>query len=170
MSGSSTDWNHAGISEIKENDGSYTVRIPDRLFKEDVKQPAKIFDLGRRECRIYWWVEIGTRVAAISNVELTEKDEYRFVDAVTFQEGDSEYISTIPRKFFPGYKGRGNPKETPEIVKFADLPTEGYLHFVYNEEMVSRDPKSCFVLTDEQFSDRFGDSGRFDLDNVPKFS
>jgi len=155
-------WTHAGISEIKDKKGSKRVRIPDRLFRDE-----DIVELGKP---IYWHYNTEIGVVVISKQEL-EEDEYEMVEFSKFSEGDSEYLCTIPKKFFKGFEGVGSPKAKPEITRKIELPETGFLHFMYHDGMVEGNIKSCHVLTDTQFSKRFSNSNLWNgkLSEVPRF-
>lgn len=163
-------WTHAGISEIKDKDVSKRVRIPDKLFRDE-----DIAELGKP---IYWHYHTEIGVVVISKEELDyynnrdeDKDVYEMVDFNKFSEGDSEYLCTIPKKFFKGFEGTGSPKAKPEITGEIELPETGFLHFMYHDGMAEGDTKSCHVLTDTQFSERFSDSNQWngELSKVPRF-
>jgi flavodoxin len=155
-------WNHAGISEIKDKNGSKRVRIPDRIFRDE-----DVVELGKP---IYWHYHTDEKFIVIAKEEL-EGDEYEMIRYSKFSEGDSEYLCTIPKIFFEGFEGKGSPKVKPEVAEEMELHKKGFLHFIYHDGMVESDPESCYVLTDAQFSERFEDSGLWDgkLSEVPKF-
>jgi len=171
-------WTHTGISEIKDKNGSKRVRIPDRLFRDE-----DIVELGKP---IYWHYHTEEGFVAISKDVLGENDgailggskeeesyddDYEMVNYNKFSEGDSEYLCTVPRIFFEGFEGRGSPGINPIVAEELELPEKGFLHFMYHDGMVESDPKSCYVLTDMQFSDRFSNSNLWDgkLSEVPRF-
>jgi len=153
-------WNHAGISGVEESTSSYRIRIPDRLFEEE-----DIVSLGER---IYWAYET-VGIAVISNQELTDGN-YEAVDHTDFTDSDS-YRSTVPKKFFEDFKGRGNPTGDTSVPEKAQFELGERRHFLYNQKMSEGDVKSCWLLNDEEFSLRFenSDSWEGDLDQVPKF-
>lgn len=156
-------WHHAGVSQINPN-GSYRVRIPDRLFKD-----TDILKLGRQ---INWYYETTVGVLMITNQHL-ERDNYEYSgESTTFKKGsDNEYKSTIPKEFFPDYIGSGSPAIKPRIAQVVNLIEDDWLHFMYHDGMAEGRVKSCYVFTSEQFDQRFSDSDRWDgeLDQVPRF-
>ncbi|WP_157573589.1 hypothetical protein [Haloplanus natans] len=158
MSGTDRFWTHAGIAEVQEYNGSKQIRIPDRLFREE-----SILELG---FDVHWYYHSVTGVVLVTKNHL-EEEEYEYVGSTKFSKGDSSYLCVIPAKLFDGYEGRGSPKAQPEISKKVNLPEDGWLHFMYHKGMNNEDKKSAYILTENQYSDRFDDS---DLSGVPRFS
>jgi len=155
---------HAGISKVQDYGESRAVRIPDRLIEgKGSDDDPNIIELG---LPINWYFNTVTDILAISNQHFDE-DDFEFVDSNAFSGDSGDYRCVMPAKLFEGYEGRGSPKGKPVISEEVNLPEDGWLHFVFNDEMVSGDgPDSCYVLTENQFDERFEGS---DLSGVPRF-
>jgi hypothetical protein len=155
-------WEHAGISPIKGN-GSRTVRIPDKLFREE-----EILTLGKW---VQWHYEKTTDVLIVSHNDLDEEDYEYSNKSTKFREGDSEYTCVVPKIFFEDYIGKGDQDIQPRAADVVNLAPDERLHFIYHSEMAEGRIKSCYALTDEQFDERFTDSDVWNgqLDQVPKF-
>lgn len=150
-------WIPAGISEIMEYDGVKKVTVPPRLYRDE--------EILVEGVDVRWYVNTVTDVVVVTKHYL-EDDEYEFVASTSFPGGDNHRI-TIPKKFFKDYKGRGSPKIRPEIVEKIELPEDGWLHFMYHRNITESDKQSCYVYTESQFDNRFGDD---DMSGVPRFS
>jgi len=156
-------WIHAGISEIGEEDGSYRVRVPDRVFRDE-----RILKLGRY---VNWHYNKVTGILIVTH-DYLEKEDYEYTEESTkFTEGDSEFKLTVPKLFFEDGQGVRGTGVEPEFSQAIEVPREGFLHFVYNREMSDSETKSCYVLTEEQFDARFADSDHFDgsMQQAPMF-
>jgi hypothetical protein len=154
-------WSHAGISKIMGEESRY-VRIPDRLFRE-----TSILKLG---LPVHWYYETTIGILIISQQHL-EKQDYEYSgESRKFREGDSEYTCGVPKAFFEDFKGKGDPDIEPRCAELVNLQRDGWLHFIYHDEMVEGRVKSCYVLTEDQFDQRFSASDRWaELDQVPRF-
>jgi hypothetical protein len=154
-------WTHAGISKIKGEDSRY-VRIPDRLFREE-----SIVEL---DLPVLWHYEKTVGVLIISRDKLKEKNYEYSGESRKFREGDSEYTVGVPKAFFSDFKGRGEPKIDPRAADKINLVENGWLHFVFHDEMVEGDVESCYILTEDQFDKRFSDSDKLgEIEEVPRF-
>lgn len=155
-------WHHAGISDIRDKKGSFAVRIPDRLFRDN-----DILTLG---VPVFWSIHAVIGTVIISDHRL-EGDEYEFVKYTKFREGDSEFECTIPKEFFTDFEGRGGPAIQPIIADRVNLELDERLHFMWHDGMEESPTKSCYVFTEAQFLDRFEESDLWDesLSEVPQF-
>ncbi|MFA1610059.1 hypothetical protein [Halobellus rubicundus] len=154
-------WTVAGISKIKGEESRY-VRIPDRLFREE--------SIVKPGFPVLWHYEKTVGVLIISRNELKEENYEYSGESRKFREGDSEYTVGIPKAFFSDFKGRGEPKIDPRAADKINLQKDGWLHFVFHEDMTETDPKTCYVLTEDQFDKRFSDSDQLqEIEDVPRF-
>lgn len=158
MDDAGTEWNHAGISEVSDG----RVRIPDEIFEND-----KILSVGRP---VEWSYEKSVGILIASNQPL-EDDDYKTKDHRDLGGKKDNYRCTIPTAFFEEGEGRGSPEVAPSVPDEAQVENGERRHFIYSTEMAEGDTRSCYVLTDEQFSKRFGDSDRWGgtLSQVPRF-
>ncbi|MXR40076.1 hypothetical protein GRX01_01705 [Halobaculum sp. WSA2] len=154
-------WTHAGVSKIKGS-GSRYVRIPDRVFREEsILKPG---------FPVLWHYEKTVGVLIATRQELEEPNYEYSGESRNFRAGDSEYTCGIPKAFFDDFKGRGEPKMKPRAAEKIDLPRDGWLHFVFHDRMTEGSKKSCYVLTEDQFNQRFSDSDQLrEIEQVPKF-
>jgi len=159
-------WFPAGISDLQEKNGSLRVRIPDRLFREkDIIEPGK---------DINWHYNTVTGVLVIVSEKYSfDSDDYDYSgEATDFSPGDNgDYRCVVPKVFFKEGSGSKGTGIEPEFKDLIQLSSDEYLYFVYNKDMVEGKPKSCYVLTEQQFDKRFSDSDHWDgeLDQAPKF-
>jgi hypothetical protein len=157
------EWSHAGISVMKEDDGSRYLRVPNRIFRDE-----DILKLGRST---KWFFNDASRTLIITRNEL-EKEDYEYSGASTkFTKGDSKYGLTVPKPFYDDDAGIEGTAVTSEAMNKVNLSKDGFFHFIYHSGMSSGTKKSCYVLTEEQYDKRFSDSDVWDgaLDQVPKF-
>jgi hypothetical protein len=159
MSETETEWNHAGISKVKGG----RVRIPDEIFKD-----TEILTVGRP---VDWSYEKTVKILIASNQELEDED-YETVSHRDLGGKSDNYRCTIPTDFFEEGEGRGNPDVSPSVPDGAQVENGEDRHFIYSSEMAEGDTRSCYLLTDEQFSKRFEDSDRWGgtLSQVPRFA
>lgn len=158
MGDTESEWNHAGISKVVDR----RVRIPDEIFEKD-----KILTTGRP---VDWSYEKTVGILIASNQPL-EDDDYETVDHTDLGGKTDNYRCTIPSAFFEEGEGRGSPEVAPSVPDEAQVENGERRHFIYSTEMVEGDIRSCYLLTDEQFSKRFEDSDRWGgtLSQVPRF-
>ena len=158
MSETDMKWRHAGISEVKDR----RIRIPDRIFED-----PEIVSVGSP---VFWSYETVVKILILSNHEL-EDDQYETKGHNTLGDVGDNYRCTIPSDFFAEGNARGDPEVSPSVPEKAEAENGERRHFMYTPEMASGDTRSCYVLTDQEFSDRFEDSDIWDgtLDQVPKF-
>ena len=163
MSEQDIKWYHAGISKVKDDNGSCVTRIPDRLFKED-----EMLIPGNP---VYWSFEKVVGILVASNNRLQDEEEYTTVDFRKFQGEENNYTCVIPKRFFDDYQGRGNPHGLQPVPEHARVKLGDRYHFMYSTRMAEGNTRSCYVLNDQQFSDRFENSDIWDgtLDQVPRF-
>lgn len=163
MSDKEQYFHHAGITEIKKDGGSFRVRIPDRVFREE--------SILKLERPVNWHYNIVSGVLIVTN-DFLEKSDYEYTgESTTFTEGNAEYKCTVPKLFFNTNAGIDTTGVTPEYADTVQLSSDGILHFIYNQGMADGDTQSCYVLTENQFDKRFSNSNDWDgsLDQVPKF-
>lgn len=152
-------WRHAGISEIRKEDDSYKIRIPDLLFEEDIVGEG---------LPAHWAYETTVGILIISNNEL-EKEGYEPQGFRTVEK--DKRLCVIPKVFFPDFEGRGKPLVSEQLDEKAQAREGERRHFMFNDEMAEGTTKSCYVLNDEQFNERFKDSDAWGgtMDQVPRF-
>lgn len=158
MSETDLEWRHAGISKVKDR----RIRVPDKVFED-----AGIVSVG---LPVFWSYESVVKVLILSNRELKD-EQYETEGFNTLGGEDDNYRCTIPSAFFAEGKARGNPEVSPSVPEEAQVEDGERRHLMYTSEMVRGDTRSCYVFTDQEFSDRFEDSDIWDgtLDQVPKF-
>jgi hypothetical protein len=158
MAESDVNWVHAGISEMKDG----RIRIPDRIFDE-----AEILTPG---LPVHWSYEAVVKIVVLSNQPLDD-EKYETEAHTTMGDKDDNYRCTVPSEFFRESGARGDPEVKPEVPESAQVREGERRHFMYSIEMAEGNTRSCYVLTDQEFSDRFQDSDIWDgtLDQVPKF-
>ena len=158
MAEQDVEWWHAGISTVKDN----RIRIPNRLFEEE-----SIVTPGRPA---FWSYEAVVGIVIVSNREL-EDEEYESVDFNKMGGDDDNYRCTIPSGFFEETSEKGNPAASYTVPERARVENGERRHFMYTTEIAEGDIKSCYVLTDQEFNDRFKNSDTWDgtLDQVPQF-
>ncbi|ERG90099.1 MAG: hypothetical protein J07HQW1_00112 [Haloquadratum walsbyi J07HQW1] len=156
---SDRDWNHAGIGEVSDGE-SRSVQIPELVRSRGILSTGK---------PVYWSYERVVGVAVVSSSEL-EDDEYVSVDYRGLQDASNGYSCTVPARFFGDFKGRGDPKVSKPVPERARFEPGETVHLMFSEAMAESDPSSCYVLTDEEFNERFKDSDAWDgrLDEVPR--
>ena len=163
MSEEEVEWSHAGISKIKEDDGSRYVRVPDRVFRDE--------DILKLDHSVDWYYNEYSQTLIVTHSRL-DKEDYQYTGKSTrFIEGDSKYGLVIPKPFYDSESGIGGTSVQSEGTRDVILPEEGFLHFLYHNGMAEGTKKSCYVLTEEQFNKRFSDSDAWDgtLEQTPKF-
>ena len=158
MSETGMEWRHAGIAEVKDR----RIRIPDEVFED-----AGIVSVGSP---VFWSYESVVKVLILSNRAL-EDDQYETEGFNTLGDEGDNYRCTIPSVFFAEGKERGNPEVSPSVPEKAQVEDGKRRHFMYTSEMASGATRTCYVFTDQEFSDRFEDSDIWDgaLNQVPKF-
>ncbi|WP_181687405.1 hypothetical protein [Halorhabdus salina] len=163
MSEADHDWNHAGISKIKDDGDTKYARVPDRVFREE-----EILILNRS---VDWYFNDISQTLIVTHNRLDEED-YEYTGVSTkFLEGNSKYGLTIPKVFYDSSQGVRGTGVKSDLIDEIELPVTGFLHFVYHSDMAEGDKKSCYVLTDSQFDVWVSDSDAWDgsLDQTPRF-
>lgn len=169
MSSGDLEWKHAGISDVKKYDK--VVRIPDRILGRKHEDSVQMFTT-EPGYPIHWYFNKNTGIVCIANDRLEDpRNEWHWVHNPNFTDSES-YRASIPAPFFSDFTGDtrtkyglGNP--VPEPVRFEQGESR---HFIYNTEMEQDQTQSCYLLTEDQFSERFGGSDEWDLGSVPRFS
>ncbi len=155
MSGSF--WRVAGISELGQKDGSSTIYLPDRLYQDE--------DILEKGVDVRWYLDTASNTVIVSKNHL-EKDNYVFVDSVSFSDSDNSRI-VVPAKLFSDYGGEGGHGVKPEKLEGLEWSRTGYLCFAYHAGMNEGVKQSCYVFREDEFSDRFDDEK---LEGAPRFA
>lgn len=171
MTDPSEEFHHAGIVDVKEYTNSSggvrrMIRLPDRIIGREHPKAVEILEPGKP---VYWSYDKAVKTVIISNADL-QKPEYKYVTTSNFSES-SNFRTTVPEQFFADFEGGDKydlQSPVPEKARFE--PGEDR-HFIYSTAMAEGRTRSCYVLTEKQFSIQFSDSGRWDgdLSQVPKF-
>jgi hypothetical protein len=170
MTEDSEEWKHAGISEVNtyEKNGRKQryIRIPDRIIGRKHQEPVEILKSGRP---IYWSYDKTVKTVIVSKPELQNPD-YKYVDTSKFSESNN-FRTTIPARFFADFEGTDKYEVQSPVPVEARFTDGERRHFIFNRSMAQEQIKSCYVLTEEEFSIQFSDSDRWegDLSQVPKF-
>lgn len=153
------DWHYAGDGKVT---GQGKIRLPERLFEEDILDPHKV---------AYWAYEETQGFVLVSNEPLTEKERYKPQDSAPIGDKDQGFLTNIPKVFFEDREGRGRgPDKSPLPVK-ARVKYKEIRFFAYREAMAEGDTRSCYMFNREQFDNTIGDDDWAEsLDEIPRFS
>ncbi len=150
-------WKIAGISQLKRKDGSSTITVPARLYSDE--------DILERGVDVRWFLDRVSNTVVVSKNHLDE-DQYVFVDSLSFNEPDSARV-IVPAKLFEDYRGEGGHGVTPIDLDGVEWSRSGWLCFAYHSGMAEGVKQSCYVLREDEFSERFGDDR---LEGAPRFA
>ena len=170
MTGEDTEFFHAGICEVKEYQRSgniiRVIRLPDRILDRKHPDPVSILE---PEKPVYWHYEKNVKNVVIADTTLSDSS-YKYVTTSDFSSGNN-FRTTIPAAFFNDFEPKDKKSVRSGVPEGAMFRSGELRHFIYNKRMSEGNTRSCYVLTEDEFSKQFSDTGIWDgdLSQVPKF-